>query len=392
MRGSELLDKMGLVDPVYLQEAERRQGIAKRGWVRWAAAACLCLVAVFGFFFSYRMSIGESKCRHKENPIAIEIAIENIEDMEELSSLYDGTLLAEKLVPPDAESATIQLSHVGAGNIADTSGWRTLSVSAQYSDYSVVINCSFQGSEENSSLTAPADTMQYGDTTVFLYREEPMPELEYIYRAVFEYEGVFYELSTQSNDPDRIYDMLDRVLGGSVTAEPEGEAADGSGFVEPDEAAAFTDILGFSDYRVSIEESTPNFFIWRYYVEIDGKTQCIASTSGSIYSDEEPEAYSVDLDNDGVAEFVCNTIYGTGAERVSVFRNNNGVIEEGFIKERELETQFHMDLTWGAGSISQKYDPTENAFVVTGPAEDGSTMTVSFQGLDYFYFGPFFAP
>ena len=45
MRGDEFLDKMGLVDPAYVEAADRMPVRKKRGWGKWAAAAaCLCLI------------------------------------------------------------------------------------------------------------------------------------------------------------------------------------------------------------------------------------------------------------------------------------------------------------------------------------------------------------
>ena len=45
MRGNELLDKMELIDPAYIEEADRAPGKKRIFWTRWAAmAACFCLI------------------------------------------------------------------------------------------------------------------------------------------------------------------------------------------------------------------------------------------------------------------------------------------------------------------------------------------------------------
>lgn len=45
MRGNELLDKMELIDPAYVEAAEVLPKKKKKAWVKWGAmAACLCLV------------------------------------------------------------------------------------------------------------------------------------------------------------------------------------------------------------------------------------------------------------------------------------------------------------------------------------------------------------
>lgn len=50
MRGNEFLDKMGLVDPAYVEAADKASGHRKSIWVRWgAAAACLIVVISAGY-------------------------------------------------------------------------------------------------------------------------------------------------------------------------------------------------------------------------------------------------------------------------------------------------------------------------------------------------------
>lgn len=47
MRGNELLDKMELVEPAYVEAADQQPRRRKSGWVMWGvAAACVCLVVV----------------------------------------------------------------------------------------------------------------------------------------------------------------------------------------------------------------------------------------------------------------------------------------------------------------------------------------------------------
>ncbi len=48
MRGSEFLDKMGLIAPEYIEEAEAKPKKRKARWIKWiAAAACICIIAGF---------------------------------------------------------------------------------------------------------------------------------------------------------------------------------------------------------------------------------------------------------------------------------------------------------------------------------------------------------
>ncbi len=51
MRGNELLDKMELVDPAYVEEADEQPPKKRSPWLKWGGlAACLCLVATASIF------------------------------------------------------------------------------------------------------------------------------------------------------------------------------------------------------------------------------------------------------------------------------------------------------------------------------------------------------
>ena len=90
------------------------------------------------------------------------------------------------------------------------------------------------------------------------------------------------------------------------------------------------DLFGNKEYRVRI--SLYNFATWRwhYYVETENGMECVAERYGYVYSPF--EAYSVDIDNDGRKELICNCS-GSSAW-VRVYRENNGVIESGGVDER----------------------------------------------------------
>lgn len=83
MRGSELLDKMELVDPVYVERADAKPKPKKTVWLKWSAAAACLALAVFagGLFFkqdsSSRISLGGIDREYKnvsvtKNELAIE--------------------------------------------------------------------------------------------------------------------------------------------------------------------------------------------------------------------------------------------------------------------------------------------------------------------------------
>ena len=149
----------------------------------------------------------------------------------------------------------------------------------------------------------------------------------------------------------------------------------------------FTDILGLNGYYVKIEETPPGFMIWRYFAELDGKTQCIAEVFG--YTVSEPEVYSKDIDGDGIKELICNCTYGTGAKRVYIYRNNNGVIEQGTLVYDTNNSSIFPNLNnWGSNAIQEMYDPDNDTFVISYSTETGTEQTV-FQDKNIINFQPF---
>ena len=129
-------------------------------------------------------------------------------------------------------------------------------------------------------------------------------------------DNVAYNLSIHSDKLEDIYAYLDLILG---EAESGGNQS----------GATLTDVLGFGVCRIEMEELTPNQYRWHYYAKVDGEDVCVAEQFGY----DGPEAWSRDLDGDGVPELICNSTYGDGVESVIVYRNNNGIIEEGSIRQ-----------------------------------------------------------
>lgn len=153
----------------------------------------------------------------------------------------------------------------------------------------------------------------------------------------------------------------------------------------------FSDVLGYEDYYITMEESTPHFYMWRFYTVIDGETQCIAETFGY---DDLPNAYSADLDSDGTDELIVNFTYGDGVEGVFIYRVYDGVIQQGHISidNQTLENDYAMS-TMCSLAIMEKYDPQENTFVITGPSisdeEETISITLFYEDRESFEFIPY---
>lgn len=126
----------------------------------------------------------------------------------------------------------------------------------------------------------------------------------------------------------------------------------------------FEGIMGLDGYY------TENEGIWcerRYYTAAPdgGEPIQIARCFGFGMDD-----YVVDLDGDGVTELVCNCVYGgDGHSNVSVFRRNDGVIEQGRIDTERVDMTGWVD--WGANSTGSCFDPEDGVFLFSYDTEAG---------------------
>lgn len=348
MSEKRILEMFNNVDEKYIEEASPLK-IKKHKFMSGSVvvAACFCILLFGGFGLSYFM---QNSFKEKYY----------ITDMDEVMAVYDGELLAEKISYEDASDINILLCYTGNDVPLKSDAWQTLSVSASYEDYDMTLNCAFNGESFAVDEENVIDTIQYGDTIIQIYQGETTPDFELIYYAVFEYQNVCYELKTCSYDKECIYEILRAVLGANEEIDSNGEHN-------------FTDVLGYKDYSVTVEQNMPGFMIQKYYAKVDGVKKCIAQVYG--YAVPEPEVYSRDLD--GISELICNCMAGTGAERVYIFRNNGGVIDKGHLSyDLWDETMFSGITNRGSAYIQENYIAETNTFEIVYPTEDGSETIV----------------
>ena len=365
MREKRILELFNNANEEYINEAyPKNKKHHKYRISSIAMAASLGLFVIGGFsIFNFMQASNEEKY----------YAI----SLEEVSSAYEGVLLAENISFANADDTSILLRYNGDGLPLSSEDWKTLSVSASYENYDMTLNCAFNGESFTMNGEEPIDIIQYGDTNIQIYQGETTPEYELTYYAVFEYQNVYYELKTYSNDEKCIYEILQAVLG---------ETEENSKTISNGEHN-FTEVLGYSDYYVTVEETMPGFIIQKYYIKEDGVETCIAQVFG--YAVPEPEVYSKDLDGDGVNELICNCIYGTGAERVYVFRNNNGVIERGYLSYDLWDSIMFEGITnRGSSYILENYIVETNTFEIEYPTDAGS-KTMVIEDMDMFEFEKF---
>lgn len=128
----------------------------------------------------------------------------------------------------------------------------------------------------------------------------------------------------------------------------------------------------------------PGFIIQKYYAEVDGVEKCIAQAHGYVVPGL--EVYSRDLAEDGVCELICNCIYGTGAERVYIFRNNDGIIEKGRISYDLWHDTGITNI--GSSYIQENYIAETNTFEIVYQTKEGPE-TIVIEDMSVFEFEEF---
>lgn len=365
MNEKKLLELFNNVDERYINEASPRN--VKRHKLQILpiiVAACLCLPVIAGFGVS----------RFMQPSVDEKYYTTNINDV---LTAYEGELLAEKLSYDDASDTNVLLCYTGNDFPLSSDAWKTLSVTTSYEDCDMTLNCAFNGETFTDNGKNAIDTIQYGDTAIQIYEGERTPEFELTYYAVFEYQNVCYELKTYSNDKDFIYEILQVLLG--VKEENSESSSNGEHH--------FDEVLGYRDYYVTVEQNMPGFIIQKYFTEEDGVEKCIAQVYGYVVPG--PEVYSRDLDDDGISELICNCMYGTGAERVYVYRNNDGVIERGYLSYDPWDSALFPGISnTGASYISENYIAETNTFEIVYQTATGSE-TIVLENIDMFVFEEF---
>ncbi len=333
-----------------------------RRWVkRCAMAACLCLIA--GALLWLRDSQTEVK---------------GIESLEEIVSSYSGNLLIERLAASGARTTSIRLTYAKGEDSSDPAVWNTLSIIGDYNGQDFTLNCDFDSDEDKKDPAEAYTVTQYGNVEVAIYQEESDWSNPYLYRAEFTLDGTAYDLSVHSDSPEAIFAYLEMILG-----DPKNDKIS-SGVL-------LTDVLGFDVCRAEMEEISPYQYMWHYYVEVDGESVCVAEQFGY----DVPESWSRDLNGDGVPELICNSTYADGVRTVIVYRNNNGIIEEGRIRWSYYDEKFNW-ANVGEGGVSslpvERYDPERDIFTATDYYinDYDNPMTAEFNdGLYPFDFIPF---
>ena len=215
MTNKNLLQAMGRIDPALIADASpdaTQKKTANKTWVKWASiAACLCLIVGVAF----RIAVGFVPSQATDiyrNGNLIEIT-----DESELPAKYDGELLAFNL---GFESYEFYYSSDGVAE--NTNDWYSLLASKRDANGYILLHCMFDAaSKQNSTQDWKVDSVFTPDATqkttingveIEIAQHENSLAYKYWHYAIFEYDGVVYDIRVQSNDANYVFDILNKFL------------------------------------------------------------------------------------------------------------------------------------------------------------------------------------
>lgn len=151
------------------------------------------------------------------------------------------------------------------------------------------------------------------------------------------------------------------------------------------------DLMGLGDFRIDVETNKSSGMKRLLFVLCEDES-IIAECSRCRGPFGEGEAYSLtDIDGDGVFELVCNQQYATGAERVAIFRNNNGTVEYGLIREEYIREKFGISQLNLPSQLVEIYDSEIDLIRVTLIENEGEekVIEISLDEADAFEYLPY---
>ncbi len=199
----------------------------KRIWIKWvAAAACFCLILV-----CVPMMMHIFNPSQMDDPYRQGIRYE-VNGIAELPAEYNGKLLVQNLKL--TENAQIELYYNEGGSAENAGDWFSLIVSDTIHneteteiiggnevpkiDKRLLLHCFFDGRTVEKQTVDMVFTKDATETAtingveVQIARHSISLDFEYWYYAVFEYNGVVYDVRTKANQPEYIYEVLEQLL------------------------------------------------------------------------------------------------------------------------------------------------------------------------------------
>ncbi|MBQ3508212.1 MAG: hypothetical protein IJA91_06660 [Clostridia bacterium] len=212
MTNRDIFRELTFIDPALVVDASPKEGKRKpklsRRWLKWGGlAACICLIAVLAIHIKVAFTPAQMTDVFREG-IGLELT-----DLDQLPAEYDGTLLVKNL---DVDA--FEFYYKEGGDPSNIEDWYSLLLLEHYRGSKLMLHCMFGDLDIEDWKVDMVFTKKATVTRIIhgvevqIARRELSLNYEYVYYAIFKYDGVVYDLRTESNEAEYIYEILDILL------------------------------------------------------------------------------------------------------------------------------------------------------------------------------------
>ncbi len=206
----DLTDEYFDIEKEFVMKKRKKKIMHRASLAACFALFLICLPTVFHIFNPSQMTD------------SFRVGIEyQIDDIQNLPAQYNGKILVQNLNL--SENAECVLYYNEGGNVSSAEDWFSLLISdmpfvEENFEGKLLVYCLFDGrsvEDEKVDMVFTEDAtkkVNINGTEVHIARYNNSIQFEYWYYAVFKYDGVIYDVRTQSDDSEYIYRILEQLL------------------------------------------------------------------------------------------------------------------------------------------------------------------------------------
>jgi len=212
MTKQDIFRELTYIHPASVEDAAPREaGVIpkhRHRWLKWGGlAACICLVAVLAIHVKVAFTPAQMTDVFRDGIAMV------LTDLDQLPAKYDGTLLVKNL---DVDA--FEFYYKEGGDPSNTEDWYSLLLLEYDGGSKLMLHCMFGDLDVEDWKVDMVFTKKATETRIIhgvevqIARRDLSLNYAYVYYAIFKYDGVVYDLRTESNEAEYVYEILDRLL------------------------------------------------------------------------------------------------------------------------------------------------------------------------------------
>lgn len=204
---------LGYIDDRFIEESiSYAPHNKKNGLLKYTGIAA-CGIIVFAVVIILRFGL----VGHHATDVYRQGNCFKVNDQRTLSEISEKPLLAERLDLSDAYYSDIELWYNESGSTSDLDAWYSLITSGKFDEYEFVLYSLFEGDIDNwkvKTVFTEENTraIDMNGVTVLTAPHPISVDYPYYDYALFEYEGIIYDLRVQSNSKSTMLNLLNEII------------------------------------------------------------------------------------------------------------------------------------------------------------------------------------